>query len=97
MIPLKMKEYLKFFDLVQFMTMRSPCSLYCNLDGGYSKYMIHEVYIRSPSNPNRELLFLETIISCIKILEQFNKIDVYARKQHYLNKIYIVVNRVHLY
>ena len=47
----------------------------CNLDGCYGKYMTHEVYIRNPSNPKRELSFLEKIISCIKISKQLYKID----------------------
>ena len=29
------------------------------VDGYYSKYMTHESYIRNPSNPKRELSFLE--------------------------------------
>ena len=37
--------------------------------------MTHEVYITNPSNPKRELSFLEKIISCIKISKQFYKID----------------------
>ena len=47
----------------------------CNLDGYYSKYMTHEVYIRNSSNPKRELSFLEKIISCIKISKQLYKVD----------------------
>ena len=37
--------------------------------------MTLEVYIRNPSNPKRELSFLEKIISCIKISKQLYKID----------------------
>ena len=66
-------NYAKTFLLNPFTVIYNT---FCNpASGSFAWVGVQKVYIRNPSNPKRELSFLEKIISCIKISKQLYKID----------------------